>query len=83
VLEARGLTRVHGDGEAAVTALHEVDLSVAHGELVAVTGPSGCGKSTLLNLLGGLDRPTGGALVSLLAARQATRIHPAPALRAE
>jgi putative ABC transport system ATP-binding protein len=60
VLEARGLTRVHGDGVAAVTALHEVDLSVAHGELVAVTGPSGCGKSTLLNLLGGLDRPTDG-----------------------
>jgi putative ABC transport system ATP-binding protein len=60
VLEARSLTRVHGDGEAAVTALHEVDLSVGHGEFVAVTGPSGCGKSTLLNLLGGLDRPTGG-----------------------
>ena len=60
VIEARGVTRVHGDGEAAVAALRDVDLAVAHGEFVAITGPSGCGKSTLLNLLGGLDRPTRG-----------------------
>jgi putative ABC transport system ATP-binding protein len=60
VLEARGLTKLHGSGDAAVAALRDVDLSVGHGEFVAVTGPSGCGKSTLLNLLGGLDRPTAG-----------------------
>jgi putative ABC transport system ATP-binding protein len=63
VIEARGVTRIHGDGEAAVAALHEVDLAVAHGEFVAITGPSGCGKSTLLNLLGGLDRPTAGEVL--------------------
>jgi putative ABC transport system ATP-binding protein len=62
VIEARGVTRVHGDGEAAVAALRDVDLAVAHGEFVAITGPSGCGKSTLLNLLGGLDRPTAGEI---------------------
>jgi putative ABC transport system ATP-binding protein len=59
-MEAIGLGKVHGRGEAAVTALQDVDLAVAHGEFVAVTGPSGCGKSTLLNLLGGLDRPSAG-----------------------
>src|SRR3954447_26021548 len=60
VLETMDLGKVHGEGAAAVTALADVDLAVAHGEFVAVTGPSGCGKSTLLNLLGGLDRPTSG-----------------------
>jgi putative ABC transport system ATP-binding protein len=63
VVEARGLGRVHGSGEAAVTALDAVDLQIAHGEFIAVTGPSGCGKSTLLNLLGGLDRPTHGEVL--------------------
>ena len=60
VVEASGLGKVHGRGEAAVTALADVDLTVAPGEFVAVTGPSGCGKSTLLNLIGGLDAPTSG-----------------------
>jgi putative ABC transport system ATP-binding protein len=62
VVEARGLGKVHGRGEAAVTALQEVDLTVRPGEFVAVTGPSGCGKSTLLNLIGGLDSPTTGEI---------------------
>ena len=62
VVEACGLGKVHGRGEAAVTALREVDLTVGAGEFVAVTGPSGCGKSTLLNLVGGLDSPTAGEI---------------------
>jgi putative ABC transport system ATP-binding protein len=61
-VEASGLGKVHGRGEAAVTALQEVDLTVGPGEFVAVTGPSGCGKSTLLNLIGGLDSPTTGEI---------------------
>jgi len=63
LLELRQVTRVHGTGAAAVTALDGVTLTVAAGELVAVMGPSGSGKSTLLNLAGGLDQPTAGTVV--------------------
>jgi lipoprotein-releasing system ATP-binding protein len=42
--------------------LHGIDLDLAHGEFCAVMGPSGSGKSTLLNIVGLLDRPTGGSL---------------------
>ncbi len=59
-VELRAVERVYGRGEAAVRALRGVDLEVAPGELVVVKGPSGSGKTTLLNLLGGLDRPSGG-----------------------
>ncbi|TQF04052.1 ABC transporter ATP-binding protein [Kitasatospora acidiphila] len=58
-IELSGLTKTY-PGSPPVSALHATDLTVAHGEYLAVTGPSGSGKSTLLNLLGLLDRPTSG-----------------------
>ncbi|MBR0938465.1 ABC transporter ATP-binding protein [Bradyrhizobium jicamae] len=42
------------------TAVEKADLSVAHGEFVAIVGPTGCGKSTLLNVAAGLLRPASG-----------------------
>jgi putative ABC transport system ATP-binding protein len=57
----KGLTKVYGEGAAAVHALRGVDLTIPSGEFVVLLGPSGSGKSTLLNILGGLDRPTDGS----------------------
>ena len=45
-----------------VTALQDIDVEIARGEMVAIVGPSGSGKSTLLNLIGGLDTPTSGTI---------------------
>jgi putative ABC transport system ATP-binding protein len=59
-VRAVGLTRVYGEGDAAVHALRGVDLAVPRGEFTAIMGPSGSGKSTLLHLLGGLDTPSAG-----------------------
>ena len=59
----RGLTKVYGEGPAAVHALRGVDLEIPAGELVVLLGPSGSGKSTLLNILGGLDRATEGVVL--------------------
>jgi putative ABC transport system ATP-binding protein len=62
IVTARGLCRVFGDGETAVKAVTDASLELHPGELVLLRGPSGSGKTTLLNLLGGLDRPTSGAV---------------------
>jgi putative ABC transport system ATP-binding protein len=59
-LQAESLYRFFHAGDDETLALQGVSLSVAAGEVVAVTGPSGSGKSTLLSCLAGLDEPDGG-----------------------
>ncbi len=60
VLEMSAVSKVYGSGPAQVTALHEIDLTVDPGSMVAVMGPSGSGKSSLLTIAGSLESPTSG-----------------------
>jgi len=62
IVRAEGLRRSYGSGSAQVDALRGVSFTIGAGELVVLRGRSGSGKTTLLNLLGGLDRPSGGTV---------------------
>jgi putative ABC transport system ATP-binding protein len=63
LIEMRGVTRNYQMGEVTVRALRGLDLTIKRGEFIVLLGPSGSGKTTTLNLLGGLDRPSGGSIL--------------------
>ena len=64
ILRLEGVCKSYNIGlPTEVEVLHDIDLTVAHGEFLALIGPSGSGKSTLLNIIGLLDRPTRGRLL--------------------
>ena len=63
LLEFRQVSKIYGEGEAAIRALDHVDMAIATHEFVAIMGPSGSGKSTAMNILGCLDVPTSGDYV--------------------
>jgi putative ABC transport system ATP-binding protein len=54
--------KTYRSGRVGFRALSGVDLSIAAGEMVAITGPSGSGKTTIINLIAGIDRPTAGTV---------------------
>jgi putative ABC transport system ATP-binding protein len=62
LVEIRGVTKTYRRGGETIEVLHGLDLDIPRGDFVALMGPSGSGKTTLLNLIGGLDRPTGGSI---------------------
>lgn len=61
IIRLKDITRVFDTGEVQVHALRGVSMDIADGDSVAIMGASGSGKSTLMNILGCLDKPTGGA----------------------
>lgn len=63
IVKVEQAVREYGSGGAVARALRGVDLTLEPGEFTVMAGPSGSGKSTLLNLIGGLDKPTGGRVI--------------------
>ncbi len=60
LIEIRDMYKIYNPGENEVRALDGINLTVEHGEFLAIVGQSGSGKSTLMNMLGLLDVPTSG-----------------------
>jgi len=56
----KNLSKTYTRGKESIAIFEALDMTISHGEFIAIMGPSGSGKTTLLNLLGGIDRPTSG-----------------------
>jgi putative ABC transport system ATP-binding protein len=59
ILELKDISKIYGS----VKALQNIDLEVSQGEWLAIMGPSGSGKSTMMNIIGGMDKPSGGSVI--------------------
>ena len=60
MIELKNVDKIYGNGESAVHALKNVNVTIEDGKFTAILGKSGSGKSTLMNIIGALDSPTGG-----------------------
>jgi len=61
LIETKEITKVYSTGDIKLNALCALSLTIDRGEFVSIMGPSGSGKSTFMNILGCLDKPTGGS----------------------
>ncbi|ASB49853.1 ABC transporter ATP-binding protein [Alkalitalea saponilacus] len=62
VIKTTNLQKIYNNSVAPVKAVNNISLEFQEGEFTAIVGPSGSGKTTFLNLIGGLDKPTGGEI---------------------
>lgn len=62
LVDIRNVTKSYTRGKQKIEVLHNITLDIPNGDFVALMGPSGSGKTTLLNLIGGLDKPSGGMI---------------------
>ncbi len=62
IVEMKNVTKIYGEKENQVLALHNVSLQIEKGSVVSIVGASGSGKSTLLNIMGGVDTPSDGSI---------------------
>nr|WP_320022538.1 ABC transporter ATP-binding protein [uncultured Draconibacterium sp.] len=62
MITLRNIEKVYQTNEIETVALSNINIEIASGEFLSIMGPSGCGKSTLLNMIGLLDKPTGGMI---------------------
>ncbi len=71
---ARGLSLVFQTADTSVTALADIDLTIARGEFVSFIGPSGCGKTTLMRVIADLEKPTAGSMLVNGVSAEAARL---------
>ncbi len=62
MITLKNIEKVYQTNEIETVALSNINIEIATGEFLSIMGPSGCGKSTLLNMIGLLDKPTGGMI---------------------
>lgn len=63
LFELKNVSKQFVRGKESISIFDDLDLNIYSGDFVAIMGPSGSGKTTLLNMLGGVDRPSGGQLM--------------------
>ena len=64
ILELKNISKNYHTKKEEIIAIKDISLNIKEGEYLSIVGPSGCGKSTLLSIIGNIDKPTSGLIVS-------------------